>query len=202
MNVDVRKQRSHLYSAKRAIWTEVDVPTLPYLAVDGHGDPNTASAYEDAIAALYTSGYSLRAVLKERTGVTFTVGPLEGLWTSDDPTAFTARRKDEWQWTMLIPLPDEVTRADVGAGLERAAAKRPDRRVDLVYHRVLDERRCLQTLHVGPYDEEGPALAQLHDDVMPSLGVTFNGAHHEIYLSDPRRSAPQKLRTILRQPVA
>lgn len=201
MNVDVRKQRSHLYSAKRAVWTEVDVPALPYLAVDGHGDPNTASAYEDAISALYTTGYSIRSALKARTGITFTVGPLEGLWTSSDPTAFVERRKDEWRWTMLIPLPDDVTHTDVADGADIAAKKHPGRRVDLVDHRVLHEGRCLQTLHVGPYDDEGPALAQLHDEVMPSLGVTFTGPHHEVYLSDPRRSAPEKLRTILRQPI-
>lgn len=202
MNVDVRTQRPHLYRASRGEWAEVVVPALPYLAVDGQGDPNTAPAYGDAVSALYTVGYSIRSALRSRTGDTFTVGPLEGLWTSEDPTAFTDRRKDEWHWTMLIPLPDQVASNDIASGLDTAARKRPDRRVDLVEHRGLEEGRSLQILHIGPYDEEGPTLDRLHREVMPRLGAVFSGAHHEIYLNDPRRSAPDRLRTILRQPIA
>lgn len=103
---------------------------------------------------------------------------------------------------MLVPLPSPVGPEDVAAGIAAAAAKRPDLPVPRVRHITMTEGACLQTLHIGSYDDEAPTLARLHREVMPELGVTWNGSHHEIYLSDPRRRAPEKLRTILRQPIA
>jgi hypothetical protein len=201
MRFDVKKDRKDLYQPGDAGFVEVDVPPATYLAVDGHGDPNTAPAYAEAVGALYAAGYATRSALKARTGDDFVVGPLEGLWTSADPAAFTARAKADWDWTMLIPLPDAVAADDVAQGLAAAAARKPDLPVDRVRPLRLHEGRALQVLHVGPYDDEGPTLARLHDEVMPSLGLTWNGPHHEIYLSDPRRAAPATLRTVLRQPV-
>lgn len=143
----------------------------------------------------------MRAAFKRRTGTAFVVGPLEGLWSSADPGDFASRAKGNWDWTVLIPLPDAVGGEDAQGGLASARRRKPDLPVDLVAPGTLAEGRCLQTLHVGPYDDEGPLLRTLHEQVMPELGVTWNGRHHEIYLGDPRRAAPEKLRTILRQPV-
>jgi hypothetical protein len=201
MRLDVKKDRKALYRAGTADFAEVDVPPATYLAADGHGDPDTAPAYAAAVGALYAAGYATRSALKDRTGDDFVVGPLEGLWTSADPAAFTARSKADWDWTMLIPLPDPVDADDVAQGLAAAAARRPDLPVAGVRVLRLHEGRALQILHVGPYDDEGPTLARLHGQVMPALGLTWNGPHHEIYLGDPRRSAPETLRTVLRQPV-
>lgn len=201
MRFDVKKDRKDLYQPGGADFVEVDVPPATYLAVDGHGDPNTAPAYAEAVGALYAAGYATRSALKARTGDDFVVGPLEGLWTSADPAAFTARAKADWDWTMLIPLPDAVDTDDVAQGLAAAAARKPGLPVDRVRPLRLHEGRALQVLHVGPYDDEGPTLARLHDEVMPSRGLTWNGPHHEIYLGDPRRAAPATLRTVLRQPV-
>ena len=197
MKHDVKK--GPLYRAGTAEFSEVDVPPTRYLAVDGHGDPNTVDSYPSAVEALYATAYGVKFAFRARTGDDFVVGPLEGLWSSDDPASFAAGRKDDWDWTMLIPLVDAVSHEDVAVGLKKAAAKKPD----LPAARLLElhEGRALQILHVGSYDDEAPTLARLHDEVMPALGVTFNGPHHEIYLSDPRRVAPEKLRTILRQPV-
>nr|WP_281497075.1 GyrI-like domain-containing protein [Ornithinimicrobium sp. F0845] len=189
------------YQPGSAEFVEVHLPPRSYLAIDGHGDPNTSRDYADAVAALFAISYAVKFALRARTGEDFVVGPLEGLWTSEDPTSFTARRKGEWDWTMLIPLPDVVTTDDVDSGLASAARKKPELPVGSVRLLVLDEGRCLQIMHVGSYDDEGPTLARLHQEVMPEAGVTFNGPHHEIYLSDPRRVAPEKLRTVLRQPV-
>lgn len=200
MPTDVRRERADLYRAGPE-WAEVVVPPADYLAIDGHGDPNTSAAYADAVGALYTAAYAVRAALKRRTGEPFVVGPLEGLWSSADPAAFAAGRKGDWDWTMLIPLPAAVTRDDVAAGLTAAAARKQDLPVDRVGPLTLDEGRSLQALHLGPYDDEGPALARLHHEVMPARGLTWNGRHHEIYLGDPRRVAPERLRTVLRQPV-
>ncbi len=199
--IDLKKDRKDLYQPGRADFAEVDVPAMTYLAIDGHGDPNTSPAYAAAGAALYTAGYATRAAYKERTGADFVVGPLEGLWSSADLQAFTRRDKGNWDWTMLIPLPEQTDADDATQGVARAAAKRPDLPVDQVRRIQLTEGNCLQIMHIGSYDDETPTLARLHDEVMPARGLTFNGPHHEIYLSDPRKTPSHRLRTVLRQPV-
>lgn len=200
MKIDLKKDRKDLYQPSATDFTEVDVPPMTYLALDGHGDPNTSSEYASAVAALYAAAYATKFALKARTGEDFVVGPLEGLWSSDDPRAFTEGRKADWDWTMMIPVPDPAA-DDVTQGLAKAAAKKPDLPIDRI--RVLDlaEGLSLQIMHVGSYDEEAPTLARLHDEIMPARGLTWNGRHHEIYLSDPRKVAPERLRTVLRQPV-
>ncbi|ERH16184.1 hypothetical protein HMPREF1549_02544 [Actinomyces johnsonii F0510] len=201
MRTDIKKDRKDLYQPAAADFTEVDVPAMTYLAIDGHGDPNTSPAYAAAIQALYAGAYAIRSALKKRTGDDFVVGPLEGLWTSADNSAFIARDKGEWDWTMMIPLPDAVSSQDVAEGLHQASRKKPELPIDELRELRFAEGRSLQILHVGTYDDEAPTLARLHDEVMPRLGLTWNGPHHEIYLSDPRRVAPEKMKTVLRQPV-
>ena len=201
MRTDIKKEHKDLYQPTAADFTEVDVPAMTYLAIDGHGDPNTSPAYATAIQALYAGAYAIRSAFKKRTGDDFVVGPLEGLWTSADNSAFVTRDKGEWDWTMMIPLPDAVSSQDIVDGLGRAARKKPELPIDALKELPLSEGRSLQILHVGTYDDEAPTLARLHDEVMPRLGLTWNGPHHEIYLSDPRRVAPEKMKTVLRQPV-
>ncbi|WP_232547005.1 GyrI-like domain-containing protein [Propioniciclava soli] len=201
MRIDLKNERKDLYAPPTADFVEVDVPSVTYLAIDGHGDPNTSSTYADAVGALYTAGYGVRAAFKERTGDDFVVGPLEALWTSSDPETFVRQEKSAWDWTLLIALPDAVSSVDANAGITHAAQRKSELPVGEVEPRVIAEGRSLQIMHVGSYDDEGPTLARLHHEVMPALGVTWNGPHHEIYLSDPRRVAPEKLRTVLRQPV-
>ena len=184
MRTDIKKDRKDLYLPGRADFTEVDVPAMTYLAIDGHGDPNTSPAYATAIHALYAGAYAIRAVLKKRTGDDFVVGD-----------------KGEWDWTMMIPLPEAVSSQDIAEGLAQAARKKPELPVSALKELSLSEGRSLQILHVGTYDDEAPTLAHLHDEIMPGLGLTWNGPHHEIYLSDPRRVAPERMKTVLRQPV-
>jgi hypothetical protein len=198
---DLKKDRKDLYAPGTHEFTRVTVPSITYLAIDGHGDPNTSAAYTDAVGALYAAGYAVKFAFRARTGDDLVVGPLEGLWTSDDPSSFADRRKDAWDWTMLIPLPPAVTDTDIRAGLDAAARKKPELPIDRIGAPTIDEGLSLQILHVGSYDAETPTLHRLHADLMPAQGLTFNGPHHEIYLSDPRRVAPEKLKTILRQPV-
>ena len=150
---------------------------------------------------MYTVAYAVKSAFRTRTGDDFVVGPLEGLWSADDHTVFSARAKHAWHWTMLIALPDDVSDDDVAAGLATASRTKPHLPVAQVYRLTLPEGRCLQIMHVGSYDAETPTLERLHREVMPAGGWRFNGRHHEIYLSDPRRVAPDKSRTILRQPV-
>ncbi|MFZ2166593.1 MAG: GyrI-like domain-containing protein [Propionibacteriaceae bacterium] len=201
VKIDLKAARPDLYRPGAKDFTEVLVPPIRYLAVDGHGDPNTAPEYASAVEALFAVGYSVKFALRGRTGDDIVAGPLEGLWSSPDPTAFADRRKTQWDWTMLIPLPDVVSDEDIDAGRASAAAKKPGVRVADVRVLDLDEGRCLQIMHIGSYDEEAPTLSRLHHEVMPALGVTWNGPHHEIYLGDPRRTPAERLKTVLRQPV-
>lgn len=200
MKIDLKKDRRDLYQPSSAEFVEIDVPPMTYLAIDGRGDPNTEQRYVDAVQALYSAAYTLKFAAKAR-GLDFVVGPLEGLWRADDPAAFTQRRKGEWAWTMLIAVPDQVDAAEIDGALAAAAAKKPELPIGEVRAEVIVEGRSLQIMHVGSYDDEGPTLSRLHEQVMPALGVTFNGPHHEIYLGDPRRVAPERLKTVLRQPV-
>jgi len=192
---DIKKALPALYAPKPGGWHVVDVPEIAFLMVDGHGDPNTSSAYADAVAALYTLSYTVRAIAKAELGRVHTVGPLEGLWSADDPSVFRTREKSAWDWTMMISQPAWITPDVVDA------ARRKKKAVDGVRFASYAEGRSVQILHVGSYDDEGPVLAELHREYLPEHGLTFNGRHHEVYLSDPRRTAPEKLRTILRQPV-
>lgn len=197
--LDFKKARRPLFTAPVGKFVEIVAPRCLYLMVDGHGDPNTNPSFEQAIKALYGAAYTLKFELKPK-GADFVVPPLEGLWSSPDPANFRMRRKEEWDWTMMIMVPDDVTQAQIDAIMARVRAKLGER-VPEVRLELLDEGLCLQALHIGSYDDEGPLLADLHDRIMPAGGYGFAGRHHEIYLSDPRRSATAKLRTIVRQPV-
>lgn len=201
MRIDLKRRRPDLYRPPTDRFVEVVVPPITFLAMDGSGDPNGSVRYEEALGSLYASAYAVRAAFKERTGDDFVVGPLEGLWSAQDPSAFVEGRRDEWEWTMMIPLPDEITDEDVARGLAAAAHRKPALPIDEVRLFPFEEGRSLQTMHIGSYADEGPALARLHHEVMPSMELTFNGRHHEIYLGDPRRVAPERLKTVLRHPV-
>lgn len=201
MKVDLRRELDS-YAARVGEVRFLQVPRRAYLAVDGAGDPNTAPAYAAALGALYPVAYALKAVGRAEHGRDHVVPPLEALWRADDPALFTTRRdKETWRWTVLLLVPDWLGEADVEAALTRTAARRePPEALDRVRYAHLDEGPCVQTLHVGPYDEEGPVIERLHAAAV-AAGRALTGDHHEIYLGDPRRTAPERLRTILRQPV-
>lgn len=190
------------YRAKQGVFDVVEVPPLQYLMVDGHGDPNTAPEYAAAIAALYPVAYALKFHSKRELGRDYVVPPLEGLWWADDMGSFTdARDKSQWHWTMMIMTPEWLDRDAVDAAITKVhAASAPPRLAD-VRLAPLAEGTCVQTLHVGSFDDEAPVLARMHDEIIPDVGFRMTGLHHEIYLSDARRVAPERRRTILRQPV-
>lgn len=198
---DVKRAYRELYAPSAREFTLVDVPPMRYLAVDGHGDPNTAAEYAEAVEALFSVAYAVKFRSRKELGRDFVVAPLEGLWRADDPAAFVARDKSAWDWTLLIAQPDWIDEALVAEAVAAARAKGDRPALALVRLRELHEGPSAQILHIGSYDDETPTLARLHDEWMPQHGLTFAGDHHEIYLSDARRTAPEKLRTILRQPV-
>ena len=153
MKIDLKK--GDLYRPPATEWVEVDVPPVAYLAIDGAGDPNVEPRYAAAVESLFTVGYTLKFATKAR-GLDFVVGPLEGLWEADDPSSFVERRKGEWRWTMMIPLPDGVSVAEVDEALAAAAGKKPGLPIRDVERRVVYEGRSLQIMHIGPYDDEDP----------------------------------------------
>ncbi len=199
--IDFRKTLD-AYRAQRGRFRMVDVPDLQYLMTDGHGDPNTSPAFTEAVEALYPVAYALKFASKRDLGRDYVVPPLEGLWWADDMEAFTtARDKSRWDWTLMLMVPDWIDPAMVTSAMGRTAAKHRPARLDDVRLRTLSEGRCVQTLHVGSFDDEAGVLARLHHEFIPGHGLRMAGTHHEIYLSDFRRVAPDKRRTILRQPV-
>lgn len=191
------------YRATAGVFDVVDVPVAAYLMIDGHGDPNTSPAFAEALAALYPVAYKLKFASKRDLGRDYVVPPLEGLWWADDMDAFTsARDKAAWDWTMMLMVPDWLDAARVDTARAQAhAASRPTRLNDVRFE-TLTEGRCIQTLYIGSFDDEARVLDRMHHDVIPSQGVRLAGKHHEIYLSDFRRTTPAEQRTILRQPVA
>lgn len=198
---DVKRARRELYAPSATAFAEVDVPPMRYLAIDGRGDPNRAPEYVAAVEALFATAYAVKFLSKRELGRDLVVAPLEGLWRADDPRSFVTRDKTAWSWTMLIAQPDWIEEGHVEAAIGRVAAKTDPSALERLRLFELHEGRSVQILHVGSYDDEGPTLARLHDEFLPEHGLTFNGDHHEIYLSDARRTAPEKLRTVLRQPV-
>ncbi|MDP5225755.1 MULTISPECIES: GyrI-like domain-containing protein [Arthrobacter] len=191
------------YRARQGDFRVLEVPETRYLVIDGHGDPNTSPAFAEALAALYPVAYKLKFAARDATGEDYVVPPLEGLWWADDMEAFTtARDKSRWDWTVMLMVPEHVPGDLVTLAVERAGAKNPPLRLGEVRLETLMEGRCVQTLHVGSFEAEAVVLNRLHHDVIPGLGLGLRGKHHEIYLSDFRKTAPEKQRTILRQPVA
>ena len=197
---DVKKHHRELYAPSRKDFSRVDVPEQQFLAVDGHGDPNTALSYRQAIEALYPVAYTLKFDSKS-AGRDFVVAPLEGLWWAEDNTVFTARDKDAWSWKMMISLPEWITSQLLERAVSKVSSKKDLSAVRSLRLLTLTEGPAVQILHIGSYDDEGPTLERLHHEYLPANGLDFNGHHHEIYLSDARRTPTAKLKTVLRQPV-
>jgi hypothetical protein len=198
---DVKRELKQCYAPTNTDWALVDVPAQRFIAVDGRGDPNTSADYARAVEALYAVAYTIKFTSKNALGRDFVVGPLEGLWWSDRPEVFTTRAKDAWQWRMLISQPGWVTDDLIDECKHAALAKKKLATIADVRRETLEEGTSAQLLHVGPYDDEGPALARLHDEYLAANDLRMSGHHHEIYLGDHRRTEPARLKTVLRQPV-
>ena len=175
---------------------------MQFLMIDGCGDPNTAAAYRASIEALYSVAYKLKFMSKKELDRDYVVPPLEGLWWADDMQAFAEERDtNQWQWTMMIMVPEWISRDMVERARAAAGEKQELTALPAMRFADYDEGLSVQIMHIGSYDDEGPTLETMHKEFMPAHNLTFGGKHHEIYLSDPRRVSPEKLKTVLRQPV-
>lgn len=202
MKLDYKKTLSPLYGAPAGKVVTVEVPPLRYLMIDGKGDPNSSPAYPRAVECLFSVSYTIKFAIKRGPQQTdYAVMPLEGLWWADDLSAFAVDRKGDWRWTMMILQPDVVDGATVEAAIGEVRRKKKLPDLDLLRFETLDEGLCAQTLHVGPFSEEGPTVERVHAFIVAS-GGSLRGKHHEIYLSDVRRADPRKWKTIIRQPMS
>jgi hypothetical protein len=199
--IDLKKELKHLYKPSKAKFAVVDVPEMNFLMIDGHGDPNTVPEYQQVMDALYSVAYTIKFALKENPETDdYVVPPLEGLWWVQDMAEFSLDDKDAWDWTMMIMQPAWVTPEIVAAAKEEAAAKKDLPALPNIRFEPYHEGLSVQIMYVGPYADEGPTIARLHDFAREQ-GYALRGKHHEIYLSDPRRTAPEKLKTVIRQPI-
>jgi hypothetical protein len=195
-------EREQLYKASAREPKIVRVPEIGFLMIDGHGDPNTSAEYAEAIQALYSLSYTLKFALKTELGLSYRVAPLEGLWWADDMAEFSQQRKGNWSWRLMIAQPDEVTRGRFEGARDQVGRKKDLPALPKARLERFAEGPSAQILYIGPYSDEAPTIALLHAFIREHE-YSFEGSrqkHHEIYLSDPRRSPPEKRKTIIRQP--
>ncbi|MGZ5516003.1 MAG: GyrI-like domain-containing protein [Candidatus Aminicenantales bacterium] len=197
--IDLKKSLKPFYTASASKPAIIDVPALKTLMVDGTGDPN-GPAFQEAVGSLYSVAYTLKFTFKKEKAIDYPVMALEGLWCADDPSVFVNGKRDEWKWTIFIVLPDVVTRKDVAEAVAAVKKKAKFPRFPEVRFEKFAEGQAAQVMHIGPYAAEGPTIERLHKFIAAE-GYRLRGRHHEIYFGDPRRSAPEKLKTLIRQPV-
>ena len=198
--IDLKKEMAFLYNPSAKQVTSVDVPAMSFLKVDGEGNPNTSSQYAAALEVLFSVSYTLKFMVKKRSGVDYSVMPLEGLWWVDDLAEFSVERKEDWKWTSMIMQPQFVNPGDIKVAVEQAGKKKDLPALPKLKFEMFHEGLCAQIMHVGPFSAEGHNIQKIHDFIKES-GRVLTGKHHEIYLSDPRKTAQERLKTILRQPM-
>lgn len=198
--IDFKKTLKHLYNPPKKFET-VDVPEMQFVMVDGHGDPNTAQEYKNAVESLYAVAYKIKFQSKKDLEKDYTVPPLEGLWWAEDMETYLTREKSAWDWTMMILTPDWITAEFFDNAVAQVRKAKNPAALDKVRLEHYHEGLSVQIMHIGSYDDEGPVIAKMHSEFIPDNGFVENGKHHEIYLSDPRRVAPEKMKTVLRHPV-
>ncbi|WBW96366.1 GyrI-like domain-containing protein [Oceanirhabdus sp. W0125-5] len=200
--IDFKKELKELYKASSKEVQIVKVPRLNYLMIDGTGDPNTSQEYKDAVEALFSLSYTVKFMIKKGSmGIDYGVMPLQGLWYHDNMELFSQERKEEWKWTSLIMQPEFVSKEIIEEGIEQVKKKKDLPGISKIRFESLDEGLVAQIIHIGPYSEEMPTIEKLHNFIEEN-GYIKVGNHHEIYLSDPRKAAPQNLKTIIRQPIS
>jgi hypothetical protein len=200
--IDYKKQLKELYNGKVGQPITVNVPKMNYLMIDGRGDPNSSQEYIDAIQTLYPVAYNLKFMCKKELGKDFGVMPLEGLWWTEKTEDFSAEDKSNWLWTAMIMQPGFITKKMFNSAVNQVANKKKLASISKIRLEAYDEGRVAQVMYIGPYSDEGPTVMGLHEYIKDQGGKLneTNKHHHEIYLGNPRRTDPKKLRTIIRQP--
>lgn len=199
--IDLKKELKHLYQPSAKEVAEVYVPSMNFLMADGTGDPNTAQSFKDVVEVLFTLSYTLKFMIKKAGQADYGVMPLEGLWWADDMSNFSIEDKSNWKWTLMIMQPAFITRDMVDMAILEVEKKKNPAALAQIRFEAFQEGNVAQIMHIGPFSEEKPAIEKVHRFI-EGCGCKLSGKHHEIYLSDIRRAAPQKWKTIIRQPMA
>lgn len=197
--VDLKKVQKELFNVKAGEFKKVYCDKAYYIALNGEGDPNN-EAYLKKIGALYKIAYKVKMAYKKE-GKDFVVMPLSGLWWSENYNDFIEDNKDGWKWTMMIQLPEFVKEDDIELKKQEVLKEESGEYIDDIRYIEYNEGDAYETLYVGPYSEEGETVRKLHETILGNE-YKIRGKHHEIYLSDPRKTEPAKLKTIIRQPVS
>lgn len=197
--IDLKKELKALYRPSARNVSEVNVPRFDFLMIDGEGDPNTSPAYKEAVEALFSVSYAAKFAVRKESNIDYAVMPLEGLWWADDMSTFLRGEKADWKWTLMIMQPSFVTPQLIQSAVRGLQDKRELPGLAKLRFEQFGEGRCAQMLHIGPFSEEGPTIARIHDYIANTSAL--RGKHHEIYLSDIRRAAPEKWKTVIRQPM-
>lgn len=199
--IEYKKLYKEYYSVRRNKIEIVDVPGFDYLAIDGVGNPNTSQEFKDAVEALYALSYSIKFMVKKsEMAVDYGVMPLEGQWYMDDMSQFTVENKDNWKWTIMIMQPEVVTKSIIDKAIKDVKVKKKLPALDKIRFEEFTDGLSAQIMHIGPYSEEQPTIDKLHEHIKDN-GFKLTGKHREIYLSDVNKTDPEKLRTVIRQPI-
>lgn len=197
--IDYRARYKSILNPKPGKVEFVSIPPMNFLMIDGHGDPNTSPDYANVVSALYSIAYTLKFKIKKSRQIDYNILAMDGLWWSSNMDDFITGNKNDWDWTMMIAQPEFINQADVTEAIEEVEKKKPNPAISKIRFEMFDEGFCAQVMHIGPYSAERPTVALLHAAIAEN-GYSLRGRHHEIYLGDPRKSAPEKLKTIIRQP--
>lgn len=201
LKIDLKKDFKHLFNPPAKEVIIVDVPEMNFIMIDGRGDPNTGQEFKDAVEALYGLSYTLKFMMKKgELGIDYGVAPLEGLWWTGDMREFSMENKGIWSWTLMVMQPGFVTKDMFERAFEQFKKKKNLPALPKARFERFHEGLSAQIMHIGPYSTEGPTVEKLHGFIKEN-GYSFQGKHHEIYLGDPRKSASEKIKTVLRQPV-
>ena len=198
--IDLKKELKAFYNPTAKEVTLIDIPKMNYIMIDGQGAPESEQ-FTQAMLALYPIAYTIKFDKKKTGGPDFTVMALEGLWWAEDMKVFMPETSDrnKWQWTVMMMQPDFITRRDFENAVKAAKKKKDNPALDNVRFESFTEGKSVQIMHIGPYSAEGPNIQKIHQKIA-EIGGKLSGKHHEIYLSDPRRVTPDKMKTVLRQP--
>lgn len=203
--VDFKKELKHLYVPSKKQPSIVTVPNMKFIMIDGIGNPNTSQEFQESVEALYAIAYAIKMLPKKNMTpegyFEYVVPPLEGRWDTIDGKEFDLNKKDKLKWTIMIMQPDFVTDELFNQVKEQVKQKKDNDYFDQVRLEEFEEGLCAQILHIGPYDDE-PVTFEILEKYIEEKGYKpVKSGHHEIYLSDARRSKPENLKTTLRYPI-
>ncbi len=198
VKLDMKKSLKSCYVSKKSIQF-IEVPKIKYICFQGKGDPSVCQDYQDAMGVLYGLAYTIKFIYKAMEK-DFVVMPLEGNWWSEPGTKFSEISRDEWLWEVMIAVPDYVEESIFDDARIKLKDKKDPKGLEKATFREIHDGLAAQFLYIGPYSDEGPYIEEMHKYVKDQ-GYKLRDRHREIYLSDPRRASPEKLKTIIRHPI-